>query len=75
MQLYVAMRNGQCVGRIAAIENGMHLRRFEDGTGFFGFFETEENYDTAAALLDAASGWLKSPGAEDHAWTGKPVSE
>ncbi len=62
MRLFVAMRDGQCVGRVAAIVNGMHLQRYEDGTGFFGFFESEERYQTAAALLDAAASWLKEQG-------------
>ncbi len=62
MQLFVATRGGECVGRIAAIVNGMHLSRYDDGTGFFGFFEVEERQETAASLLDAAGSWLKSKG-------------
>ena len=50
------------VGRIAAIRNGQHLAKYDDGNGFFGFFETVEDYAVAEALLDAAVGWLKERG-------------
>jgi len=53
---------GVVVGRIAGIVNGMHLKKYDDGNGFFGFFECVERYDVAEALLDAAAGWLKKQG-------------
>ena len=53
---------GAVVGRIAGIVNGMHLKTFDDGVGFFGFFECEERYETAAALLDAACQWVRDQG-------------
>ncbi|HEX8772901.1 MAG TPA: hypothetical protein VF735_04800 [Pyrinomonadaceae bacterium] len=53
---------GRVLGRIAAIVNGMHLRRHNDGVGFFGFFESVERYDVAAALFDAACCYLKEQG-------------
>src|SRR5690606_17384421 len=53
---------GLIVGRIAAIVNGMHLKKYQDATGFFGFFETVENYDVAAALLSAVRDWLTGRG-------------
>ncbi len=52
-------KQGKVVGRIAAVINGMHLKKYEDQTGFFGFFECVENYDVARQLLDTASQWLK----------------
>ena len=55
-------RQGNVVGRVAGIVNGTHLQTFDDGAGFFGFFECEERYETAAALLDAACGWLRDQG-------------
>ncbi len=54
--------DGAVVGRIAAIVNGMHLKKYDDGNGFFGFFETVDDYDVARGLLDAASDWLTSQG-------------
>ncbi|MXZ04371.1 MAG: hypothetical protein F4Y90_02420, partial [Rhodothermaceae bacterium] len=40
----------------------MHLKTHDDEAGFFGFFETEEHYETAAALLDRAAAWLQEQG-------------
>ena len=34
-----AEKDGNVVGRIAAIKNDMHLKHHNDDTGFFGFFE------------------------------------
>ena len=55
-------QTGAVVGRIAGIVNGMHLKTFDDGAGFFGFFECEERYETAVALLDAACRWVQDQG-------------
>ena len=62
MQLFIAERAGEVVGRIAGIVNGMHLKKYDDGNGFFGFFETIEDPEVSTALLDAATGWLKQRG-------------
>ena len=63
MQLFLAVdETDQVVGRIASIVNGEHLKAHQDDAGFFGFFECEENYETAAALLDAAAAWAKAQG-------------
>src|SRR5690606_6469155 len=61
-ELFLAERGGEVVGRIAAIENGEHLKKYADGNGFFGFFETVEDYAVAEALPDAAAGWLRARG-------------
>jgi GNAT superfamily N-acetyltransferase len=53
---------GRVLGRIAAVVNGMHLKKYEDGVGFFGFFETIEDQDVANALIDAAAAWLRENG-------------
>lgn len=63
IQPFVAVNTrGETVGRIAAIVNGMHLEKYGDATGFFGFFETIDDTETSAALLDAACDWLKERG-------------
>jgi hypothetical protein len=54
--------DGAVVGRIAAIVNGMHLRKYDDGNGFFGFFETIDDFSVAEALFDAAASWLAARG-------------
>ena len=63
IQLFLAEdAAGDVVGRIAGIVNGKHLEKYDDGTGFFGFFECIEDFDVAEALLDAASAWLQEKG-------------
>ena len=63
MALFLAEdTSGTVIGRIAGIVNGMHLKKYNDGNGFFGFFECEERYETAAALFDAAAAWLREQG-------------
>jgi GNAT superfamily N-acetyltransferase len=63
MQLFLAEdASGAAVGRIAGIVNGMHLQKYDDATGFFGFFECVEDYAVAEALLDAAAEWGRRQG-------------
>ena len=54
--------SGRIVGRIAGIINGMHLQKYDDSNGFFGFFETVDDYEVARALLDAVRDWLRLTG-------------
>lgn len=60
--LFIASRNGEAVGRIAAIENRAHNRHHGDRVGFFGFFECRRDEEAAAALLGHAEGWLRERG-------------
>lgn len=63
MQLFLALdANGRVVGRIAGIINGMHLKTHADDAGFFGFFESQEDYEIAEALFDAVASWLREEG-------------
>lgn len=62
MELFLAERGGATVGRIAAIVNGQHLAKYNDGVGFFGFFETTDDAEVSTALLDAAADWLRARG-------------
>lgn len=52
--LFLAKRGGRVVGRIAAIADDEHNRVHADRTGFFGFFECENDGEAARALFDAA---------------------
>jgi GNAT superfamily N-acetyltransferase len=61
---FLAYRGGEAVGRIAALHNRKHIEAHGDGAGFFGFFECEEDAETAAALLAAAEDWLRGRGLE-----------
>ncbi len=63
MQLFLALdESGRVLGRIAAIINGMHLQKYNDANGFFGFFESVEDHDVASTLLDTAVEWLRRAG-------------
>lgn len=62
LRCFLAESGGETVGRVAGIVNGMHLKTYDDGNGFFGFFECVERYDVAEALLDAAADWLRAQG-------------
>ncbi len=61
---FLAWRDGKPVGRIAAIINRAHNERYGDKTGFFGFFDCEDNIELARALFDAAGEVLRSRGME-----------
>ncbi len=55
---FLATRDGEPCGRILAIVNNAHNERFNERRGFFGFFECENNQETANGLFDAARRWL-----------------
>lgn len=59
---FLARRNGETVGRIAAIENYAHNSFHEENIGFFGFFDAINDPEVFKALLDRAARWLKKRG-------------
>jgi len=61
-QYFLARSAGETVGRIAAITNELHNRTHDDRVGFYGFFESVDDREVAAALFDAAAGWLRARG-------------
>lgn len=60
MVYFIATRNGEDVGRVAAIKNTLHNKTWNDQVGFFGFFECIDDQEVANALLDAAKEQLKT---------------
>ncbi len=58
-ELFLAERNGEVVGRIAAIVDQNHNNFHQEKTGFFGFFECIEDYSVAEALLNTAKRWCQ----------------
>ena len=62
-EFFLARRGGRVVGRIAAILDHAHNRFHSEDTGFFGFFECEDDPDAARALLDCARAWVTERGA------------
>jgi GNAT superfamily N-acetyltransferase len=63
-EYFLAERDGGVVGRITAHVDE-RWTQFQGGNdGMFGFFECENDPDTARALVDAAKGWLREHGRE-----------
>ena len=62
MQLWVARRDGQDIGRIAALVDEAHNRVHGERTAHFGFLECEDDPAVVSALLDLAAGWAKEAG-------------
>ncbi|MER5754889.1 hypothetical protein [Streptomyces sp. NPDC002088] len=56
VQLFLARRGRETVGRIAAVDDPRLTQ------GVFGLFECVDDSETAAALFDTASEWLRSRG-------------
>ena len=61
-QMFIAVRDGQPCGRIGAIINNSHNRRYDEKRGFFGFFECVNDLEVATGLFDAAKQWLREKG-------------
>ncbi len=62
LALFTAWKDGRLVGRISAQLDHEHLRRYQDKTGFFGFFDTLDDREVGRALTDAAAKWLARRG-------------
>ncbi len=63
-EFYLAYRNGEIVGRIAAILNKQHNQYHNDKTGFFGFLEAVNDRAVWEALLNTAKDWLRKQGCD-----------
>lgn len=63
VELFLAFRGNRPVGRISAQLCRLRSERYQDGVGQFGFLEAENDPDVFAALIEAASAWLKQRGA------------
>lgn len=57
IQLFLANRGSEAVGRIAAILDRNHNAFHHEKTAFFGFFESVDDPDVAGKLLDAVAVW------------------
>jgi len=63
LQCFLARRNGEVCGRVAAIVDRKHNEYHHENAGFFGFFESTDDVQVARAVLDAARQWLLTRGA------------
>ncbi|HEX7896569.1 MAG TPA: GNAT family N-acetyltransferase [Planctomycetota bacterium] len=59
---FLATSGARVVGRISAIVNRLHNDVQKDRTGFWGYFECENEPGAAKALFEAAEGWLREKG-------------
>jgi GNAT superfamily N-acetyltransferase len=64
-QAFLVRRGDQVVGRVLAIVNHAHNRRYEEKRGFFGFYECLDDVDASNELLLTASRWLRDQGMTD----------
>lgn len=61
---FIARRDGQAVGTIAAILNHRHNEFHGENVAHFGVFELLNDTEAAAALLQAACAWAKERGVD-----------
>lgn len=59
---YLARRGDRVVGRISAHVNGLYERHHDAETGFFGFFECENDQAAANALFETAAARVRQWG-------------
>ncbi|WP_153558544.1 GNAT family N-acetyltransferase [Roseimaritima sediminicola] len=61
-QAFLVARDNRVIGRVLALVNHAHNRRYDERRGFFGFFECADDPEAAKLLLDTACEWLKTQG-------------
>ncbi|MEM1069133.1 MAG: N-acetyltransferase [Planctomycetota bacterium] len=64
-QAFLVRRGDKVVGRVLAIVNHAHNRRYDENRGFFGFYECEDDVDASNELFATASAWLNEKGMTD----------
>jgi len=62
MELFLALKNGQVTGRIAAILDQNHNRFHNEKVVFFGFYESLDDVETARQLLETVARWGEKRG-------------
>lgn len=62
--LFIATKNGEDAGRIAAFINEGHNKHSKKNDGFFGFFDCLADNLLGQLLLESAENWLKGRGVE-----------
>lgn len=61
---FIARRNGQAIGTIAAILNHRHNQFQQENIAHFGIFEVQNDPEAAAGLLKAACEWAVARGVD-----------
>jgi len=67
VQLFIAKKDGAVAGRISAFVNPLHLERYNDATGHFGFLDAIDDREVFAALLTAAEEYFRARGLKKSA--------
>ena len=62
-ELYLALRDGKIVGRVAAIINHNANRKWNEETVRFGWIDFFEDFEVAKALIDKVIEWGRARGA------------
>jgi ribosomal protein S18 acetylase RimI-like enzyme len=62
MQLWIAQRDGQDVGRIAGLIDHNHNRTTNAPAAFFGFFESVNDPAVSRRLFETVFGWTRQAG-------------
>lgn len=62
MQCFLALRDGEAVGRVCAVVNHRSNEFHDEKVGTFGLFETIDDPEVTRVLLDAAAEWLRGRG-------------
>lgn len=57
-EMFLVRNDNKPVGRIVAIVDDNHNKFHEDNIGFFGFYESINDFEVAKLLYDAAKKWL-----------------
>ena len=61
-EYFIAYKDGKPAGRISAHVNRAYEEKYDEDTGFFGFFECVNDREVARALFSSAETWLKARG-------------
>ncbi|TFH02675.1 MAG: GNAT family N-acetyltransferase [Calditrichales bacterium] len=62
MEMFLAYKDSELVGRIAAITNENHNKFQNDNVGFYGFYECIDDQKVNDTLFKTAEDWLKAKG-------------
>ncbi|UCF70399.1 MAG: N-acetyltransferase [candidate division WOR-3 bacterium] len=61
-EMFIAIRNEKPVGRVAAIVDRNFVKCWNENTGYFGFFECEDDVEAAKALYAAVTDYQREKG-------------
>ena len=65
-ELYLAFRDKHLMGRVAAIIDHNFIDFWKENTGYFGFFECEQDPEAARALFTAVQGFHSKKGMDKY---------